>query len=161
MIILIINAFIKCKKHDITIIIEEDIKMDKHCKNPKELAEAIKNGEDSIVVEGDLKNKIIRIKVTGKLSWSVCAVALGAAIMFYIATPEATVATAPAGGAGGAISFTGGVVATTAAATTLGSAVFPAVAIGVAAGGIGALNTLRDKYDIVEKNSNYIKLKKK
>lgn len=135
--------------------------MDKHCKDSKELAKAIKNGEDSIIVEGDLKNKVIRIKLTGKLAWSVCAVSLGEAIMFYMATPEATVASAPAGGVGGVISFTGGMAATTAAAATLGSAVIPAVTIGVAAGGMGALNTLRDKYKIVEKNNNYIKLKKK
>lgn len=51
--------------------------------------------------------------------------------------------------------------ATTAVAATLGSAVIPSVTIGVAAGGMGALNTLRDKYKIVEKNNNYIKLKKK
>lgn len=135
--------------------------MDKYCKDEKELANAIKNGEDSIIVEGDLKNKIIRIKVTGKLAWATCAVSLGAAIAFYIATPTATVATAPAGGAGGAISFTGGLAATTVAATTLGSAVVPAVIIGVAAGGIGALNTLRDNYKIVEKGKNHIKLQKK
>lgn len=79
--------------------------MDKHCKDSKELAKAIKNGEDSIIVEGDLKNKVIRIKLTGKLAWSVCAVSLGEAIMFYMATPEATVASAPAGGVGGVIIY--------------------------------------------------------
>lgn len=37
-------------------------------KDEKALAKAIKDGQDSIYVEGDLKNKIIRIKVTGKVA---------------------------------------------------------------------------------------------
>lgn len=135
--------------------------MSKVCKTPKELADATKNNEYTIIVEGDLKNKVVRIKIIGKTAWGACAIALTTAIACYIATPEATVATAPAGGAGGVISFTGGMAATAAAATTLGSAVVPAVAIGVAAGGIGVLNTLRDKYRIVEKTNTYIKLQRK
>ena len=135
--------------------------MSRVCKTPQELADATKNNEYSIIVEGDLKNKVIRIKIIGKTAWGVCAIALSTAIACYIATPEATVVTAPAGGAGGVISFTGGMAATAVAATTLGSAVVPAVAIGVAAGGIGVLNTLRDKYKIVEKTNTYIKLQRK
>lgn len=38
------------------------------------------------------------------------------------------------------------------AATTLDSASVAAVTVGVAAGGIGALNVLRDKYNIAEKD---------
>jgi len=47
------------------------------------------------------------------------------------------------------------------AAATLGAAVVPAVTIGVCAGGVGVLNTLRDKYKIIEKNDKYITLKRK
>lgn len=129
-----------------------------NCKTPQELAEAIKNNEESIIIEGDLKNKVIRIKATGKVAWGVCAAALGAAIVFYLATPAAAVATTPVGGG---MSFVGGVAATTMAMTALGTATGAAVAIGVAAGGIGALNTLRDKYKIVEKDNKHIKLQKK
>ena len=50
---------------------------------------------------------------------------------------------------------------TAVAATALGSAVVPAVLIGVAAGGIGALTTLRKKYKIIEKGEKYLKLKRK
>lgn len=39
----------------------------KTVKTAKELGLAIKNKEDYIYVEGDLKNKVIRIKATGKL----------------------------------------------------------------------------------------------
>lgn len=129
-----------------------------NCETPKELAEAIKNKEDTIYIEGDLKNKVIRIKATGKAAWGVCAVALGAAIVCYIATPTATVVTTPVGGT---FSFVSGVTATSVAAATLGTAVVPAIVIGVAAGGIGALNTLRDQYKIVEKDDKYIKLQRK
>jgi hypothetical protein len=37
----------------------------------------------------------------------------------------------------------------------------PAIIIGVAAGGVGALSKLRDKYDIVEKTDGYTMLKRK
>lgn len=131
------------------------------CTTPEELAEAIERREDSIIIKGDLENKIFIIKITGKVAWTVCAAALAIAIACYIATPEAAVVTAPAGGVGGVISFTGGMASTAVAATTLGTAVGPAVAIGVAAGGIGVLNTLRDRYDIVERTGNYIRLQLK
>ena len=54
-----------------------------------------------------------------------------------------------------------GLVMAAPAAATLGAAVVPAVTIGVCAGGVGVLNTLRDKYKIIEKNDKYITLKRK
>lgn len=128
------------------------------CTTEKELAAAIKSSEDEIFIEGDLKKAVFRIKATGKVAWAVCAVSLAAAIAFYIATPAATVAATPAGG--GAF-LVGGTTMTAVAATALGSAVIPAVLIGAAAGGIGALTTLRDKYKIIEKGEKYLKLKRK
>lgn len=128
------------------------------CTSAKELADAMKRNEDEIIVEGDLKKGVLRIKATGKVAWGVCAVALTAAIAFYIATPAATVTTTPVGGGA---AFAAGATMTAAASVTLGSAAVPAVMIGVCAGGIGALNRLRDKYKIVEKNQNRIKLKRK
>lgn len=65
--------------------------MSKTCTTAKELADAIKNSEDEIIVEGDLKKGVLRIKATGKVAWGVCAVALTSAIAFYIATPGATI----------------------------------------------------------------------
>lgn len=128
------------------------------CKTAEELGKAIKNQEETIEIEGDLKNKVIRIKATGKVAWGVCAASLGVAIVAYLSIPEATVVTTPVGGAAFAFS---GISATGVAAATLGSAVVPAVIIGVAAGGIGALNTLRDKYKVVEEDDTHIKLKRK
>ena len=128
------------------------------CTTTKELADATKNNEDCIIIEGPLKDGVIRIKAVGTVSWGVCCAALVAAIVFYIATPAATVAATPAGGTASAVCAT---VATAAAATTLGTAATTAVAIGVSAGGIGALNMLRDRYKIVEKDEKHIVLKRK
>ena len=117
------------------------------CNTAEELGKAIKNKEDTIEIEGDLKNQVIRIKATGKVAWGVCVVSLGVAVIAYLSIPAATAGATPVGGAVSALSG--------------GSAAVPAVMIGVAAGGIGALNTLRDKYKIVEKNKKCIKLKRK
>ena len=66
---------------------------------------------------------------------------------------------------GGAVTAVSSVAATatatTVAATTLGSATATAITIGVTAGGIGVLNTLRDRYKIVEKDDEHIKLQRK
>lgn len=86
------------------------------CKTPEELSKAIKEKEKFIVIEGDLKNKVFRIKAVGKVVWGVCAVALGVAT---------------------------------------------AITIGVTAGGIGVLNTLRDRYKIIDKDDEHIKLQRK
>ena len=124
---------------------KEEPQMSRVCRTAKEFAEAVKNNEEYITIEGDLKNGVLRIKATGKVAWGVCVASLAVAI--------AAVAVAPVGG--------GGLVMVTPAAAMLGAAVVPAVAIGVCAGGVGVLNTLRDKYKIVEKTDTYITLKRK
>lgn len=134
---------------------KEENKTERYCKNEKEVGEAIKAGVDTIYVEYDAGKKIVRIKATGKVAWGVCAASLAAAIALYQASAVLTVAP-PAG----AVSFASATVIGATAMGILGPAAIPAVVIGVVAGGIGALNTLRDKYKIVEKNDKYIKLKK-
>lgn len=47
----------------------------------KELGEALKSGADSIEIEGNLKDKVIRIKASGKVAWIV---ALGAVAVVVI-----------------------------------------------------------------------------
>lgn len=110
------------------------------CKTAKELSEAIKEETDVIEVEGDLSNKIVRIKVTGKVAWAVCAVSLAAAISFAIAA-GATAAVPPVGGA----HLVGFTAAMGTSASILGSAAVPALTIGICAGGIGALTALRNR----------------
>lgn len=126
------------------------------CKTAKELSEAIKEETDVIEVEGDLSNKIVRIKVTGKVAWAVCAVSLAAAISFAIAA-GATAAVPPVGGA----HLVGFTAAMGTSAGILGSAAVPALTIGICAGGIGALTALRNRYSIVKKAKGSIVLKKK
>lgn len=128
------------------------------CSTEKKLADAIKNNAEEIIIEGNLKKGVIRIKATGKVAWAACAVALTAAIGFYIASPVAVTVATPAGGG---MALAAGIVTSSAATVVLGSAVVPAVLIGVFAGGIGALTALRDKYQIVEKTETSIKLKRK
>ena len=127
----------------------------------KELGQAIKEEKDTIIVEGDLTKKVVRIKATGKGAWGVAAAALGIGVFAIVHTPHATVATAPAGGVGGAISFTGGAVSTGAAGAILGPAAITALTVAVAAGGIGALKTLREKYKIQSKEDKKLVLKRK
>ncbi|MBQ6204001.1 MAG: hypothetical protein IJK46_07905 [Prevotella sp.] len=127
----------------------------------KELGQAIKEEKDTIIVEGDLTKKVVRIKATGKVAWGVAAAALGIGVFAIVHTPHATVATAPAGGVGGAISFTGGAVSTGAAGAILGPAAITALTVAVAAGGIGALKTLREKYKIQSKEDKKLVLKRK
>lgn len=130
-------------------------------KTSKELGQAIKAEKETIEIEGDLAAKVIRIKATGKVAWGVAAAALGIGVFAIVHTPHATVATAPAGGVGGAISFTGGAVSTGAAGAILGPAAITAITVAVAAGGIGALTSLRDKYKIDSKGKNKLILKRK
>lgn len=130
-------------------------------RTPKELGKAIKEDKETIEIEGDLAAKVIRIKATGKVAWGVAAAALGVGIFAIVHTPHATVATAPVGGAGGAISFTGGAVSTGAAGAILGPAAITALTVAVTAGGLGALTTLRNKYKIANKSKNRLTLQKK
>lgn len=128
----------------------------------KEIGAAIQRRESAFIVEGDVANKIIRIKLVGPLAWAVCGVSLGGAIALYLATPVAAVTTAPVAGAGGTLSFTGAsALAGTAAATGLGTATITAIILGIAGGGIGAVTTLRSKYKIAEKSKGRIVLKSK
>lgn len=95
-----------------------------------ELGHALKNGQDTIVIEGDLKNKVLRIKATGDVAWAVAIGSIGVAVLAVLASGG--LAAPPAGFVAiGAVSTLGASVATS------------AVTIAVAAGGVGALNSLR------------------
>jgi hypothetical protein len=112
----------------------------------EELAEAIENGEDTIEIEGDLKEKTLKIKATGKVAWVIAIGAIGIAVTIVIIT----------GGTGTPVSGFIGV----GAVSVLGlPAAITAVSIAVAAGGVGILNKLRS-YKIVENSENILILKK-
>lgn len=129
----------------------------KTVRTPEELGKAIKEKESYIYVEGDLRKRVIRIKAQGKLAWFVAFSSLATAVGLYFLTPVTTVTTA---GTGGAISFTGSATAAATAATILGiPATYVAITIAIAAGGIGAVSTLRNKYEIKAKDHEGIVLK--
>lgn len=103
----------------------------------EELAKALEDGKDEIVIEIELGGKVIRIKAVGKIAWGLIAVALVAAIASFITSP-ATLGVGAVAGLG---------VAAPAIAVLGVSATTAAVLIGVHGGGIGTLNKLR-KYTL-------------
>ncbi len=117
--------------------------------DPKELGEAIKRGDDSIEIEGDLTKKVLKIKATGTVAWAVAIGAIGIGVAAIIAAP-----------ATGGISTTASFVAAPAAVGILGGgATVAAITIAVAAGGIGSLNLLR-KYKVEKVDGNKVILRK-
>jgi hypothetical protein len=112
----------------------------------EELADAINNGEDTIEIKGDLKDKTLKIKATGKVAWVIAIGAIGIAVTILIAT----------GGTGAPASGIIGV----GAVSVLGlPAAISAVTIALAAGEVGVLNKLRS-YKIIENDGNKLVLKK-
>ncbi|MBO5177315.1 MAG: hypothetical protein J6K04_02010 [Lachnospiraceae bacterium] len=124
----------------------------------KELANAIERNENEIVIEGDLSNKVIRIKATGAVAWGACIIGLGAVVALGIATAgsggTATLITLPAMGA--ALMTTAPV-----AVASMGlPAAVSAVGIAMAGGGCGVLNKLRD-YKLVKVSKDKVILYRK
>ena len=116
----------------------------------KDLGDDIKNNKDKIEIEGDLAKKVIRIKATGNVAWGVCIVAIAAVV-------TAAIVAAPTGGASAlaAAPAMAGAVGVLGAGTATS-----AVAIAIAAGGVGALNKLRD-YDLEKISDTKVILRKK
>ncbi|MED9968304.1 MAG: hypothetical protein UFJ18_16240 [Blautia sp.] len=106
-------------------------------RDEKELGKALKEKRDTIEIEGDLVRKVFKIKITGKVAWGVCIAAITVAVTWMltggVAMPVSNIAALPVLAAPIGVLGTGTTVS--------------AVAIAVAAGGVGALNLLRD-YDI-------------
>lgn len=120
----------------------------------EDLGKAIKNDYDTIIIEGDLAKKVIRIKATGKVAWVVAFGSLVVVIVALIATGSSggtsTPATVPAMliSAPGAVGVLG-----------VGSSI-AAVSIAVAAGSVRALTKLRKGYALT-KHGNQVVLTKK
>lgn len=127
----------------------------------KELGEAIRDNENSIVIEGDLSQKIVRIKAVGPVAWAVCIGCLGIAIAAIITMPAETVAGPATGGISTAAHAFAAAAPVAPAAAVLGGATIPAITIGVAAGGVGGLSALYSKYRITKTGSRYIELKRR
>lgn len=120
----------------------------------KELAEALKNGEDTIEIVGDLAGKTIKIRATGKVAWAIAFGAIGVAVYSAVATLGSGGASAPATGT--AAAFTAPV-----AVGILGiPATLAAISIAIAGGGLATLTRLRG-YNETFRTENSLILKKK
>jgi hypothetical protein len=107
-------------------------------RNNKDLAGAIERGEDYIEIEGDLANRVIRIRAAGKVAWVIAVGAIGIAV-------TATILAVPTGGTSEAIGF---IAAPAALAVLGGPATYAAIAVAVCAGSVGALTRLRGYKEI-------------
>ena len=126
----------------------------------KELGQAIKEEKDTIEIEGDLVRRVIKIKATGKVAWGVCIGALGVAITLVLTQPATTAIDISTLGTSALVKSFVATSSGVVAVSTLGSvsAVSTAIGIGVAGGGVAALNNLRD-YRLEKKGNNKINLK--
>lgn len=117
--------------------------------NEKDLGNAIKNKVDEIIIEGDLKNKVIRIKATKKMAWAIAIAAIGTSVAALLATPTT-----------GGLSNVANLFTVPTAIGILGASTSTAaVKIAVSAGSVKALDQLRN-YKIVKKDDENITLKK-
>ena len=115
-------------------------------RNEKELGKALKNEVDEIEISADLETNVYKIKARGKVAWLVALGAIGTAVAFLLASPETM-----------GISAIAAAPTFLAASTALGGAsvATSAIMIAVAAGGVGALNSLRN-YNLVKENGKAI-----
>lgn len=118
--------------------------------NEKELAEAVKNNEEKIEIEGDLARKTIKIKATGKIAWLVAIGAIGVAVIAILS--------APATAGGGAL--VSGAVAPAAVGILGFSTTATAISIAIAGGGVAVLNKLRG-YSLEKISDDKVVLTKK
>lgn len=120
----------------------------------KDLGKALKEEQESITIEGDLKEKVIKIKVTGKVAWMFCISALTVSVGAILVTLGSGGTAAPASAFVGAPALAGTVAILGVPAAT------SAIGIAVAGGGVGTLNKLR-KYRVEKVSDNKIILHKK
>ena len=119
-----------------------------------ELGRSVNNGENEIIIEGDLAKKTIRIKATGKVAWAIAFGAIGVALVVAIGGAVA----GPAAPAFEAIAITsaGGAVAVIGLPATVA-----ALSMAFAVKNKKVLNSLRDDYIITSQSTNRVVLKKK
>ncbi|MGN0047975.1 MAG: hypothetical protein ACI37U_03620 [Bacteroides sp.] len=124
----------------------------------EELAKQVQNGDDYIVIEGDLRNKVIKIKTKGKVAWAIAFGAIAVAIVVILTMPASAVT-------GPVVPVVEGVLASGVAAgavAVLGfSTTVSAISMALAVKSKSVLTKLRNNYDIVEESKNRIVLRKK
>lgn len=131
--------------------------------NADELAKAIKNDADTIEIHGNLANRTVKIKATGKIAWAAAFGLICIGMTATVLTAGSGGATSPVTAPTAAVSY---LIAPTITATTLGAGGVIAVSsLILAAGSIGAskflFKKLRNNYEITQKRNNYVVLKRK
>lgn len=124
--------------------------------NESDLGKALNSKQDTIEIEGDLVNQVIKIKTTGTVAWVVAVCAIGVAFVLALFGREGTETN------GSNLHPTDAIVAISCigAVMILGiSTIISAFLIAVAAGGVGALNTLR-KYKIIDQSNGKLVLQR-
>lgn len=118
----------------------------------KDLGAALKEEQDTIVVEGNLVGVVLRIRATGKIAWAI-AIAAIATVAVLVMTSSTGVG-APAAAALAPVA--GG-----AAVSVLGAgATVSAVLVALAAGGVASLNKLRN-YEEVDRSPGRVVLRRR
>ena len=127
--------------------------------NATELGKAVENEEQEITIEGDLANKVVKIKATGKVAWVIAFGAVTLAIVAVLASPS--VALGPAGviTEGALITLATGTAASAVAIWGLGTTV-AAISIGLGGKGAKALRKLKENYEVIQKGSSKAVLRK-
>ena len=122
-------------------------------KNAKELAKALKDKADIIVIEGEFGKVSFRIYAIGRVAWVVAIGGIAAAVALIFVS-------------GGVPLFSPGTLpgAALAAAPAVGILGWPAttaaITIALTGGGVGILNKFR-KYKLIERDDNQIVFKRK
>ncbi|WP_350647398.1 hypothetical protein [Pseudomonas sp. HY13-MNA-CIBAN-0226] len=119
-----------------------------------ELADAVNRNEDTIIIEGDLAKKTVRIKATGTVAWVVAIGSIG--IVFY-----GVVATLGTGGAAAPIATVGFATGSAAAISVLGAAATTAaISMAVSVRSLSVLKKLRGNYKIAINSGDKVTLKR-
>jgi cellulase/cellobiase CelA1 len=120
---------------------------------PKELADAIAKKQESFEINGDLIEKVLKIKNTGTTAWIVALGAISCATAAALATTKIGKITIPLTLPLATFNIIGAVPILGIPTATI------AVEIAVAFGGVNVLNTLR-KYKIIENSEDKLVLHK-
>ena len=128
--------------------------MNKTVRTAEELGMAIRNNENTIVIEGSVGNATLAIQAIGPVAWVVAIGALGVAVAGIFVTVGTGGGLAPAG----LVTEACAAPALIAAFGSVGTA-STALSIAVAGGGVGILSSLR-KYKARKENGKVILTKR-
>lgn len=132
--------------------------MPTYVNNEKELNKAIHSNEDTIYIEGDLGNKVMKIKATGNVAWVIAFGAIAVTVIAILSVPTTGGTSAPAAGISGLTAAP--IAVATLGARTVTSIISMCIATGSLATAKLFFKNLRRNYDIV-KQGDMVVLKRR